>query len=149
HQGCSENKTPVHLFHRRAVTANDPYLKLSWFTWPSNVLLATVLDNDLHSLALPSICDRWLVYRETTLKEDVASSNDTIPIYSSATFERWRSWKEEVSTSTMNSAALEGHLDQRQLLFHTALTQLHIKDPDAVVERTWPEQFQREEEEAK
>jgi hypothetical protein len=149
HEGCAENKTPVHLFHPRAVTANDPYLKLSWFTWPSNVLLATVLDNDLHSLALPSICDRWLVYRETNLKEDVTSSIDTIPIYSSATSEQWRSWKEEVSTSTMNSAALEGHLDQCQRLFHTALTQLHIKDPDAVVERTWPAQFQQDEEEAK
>ncbi len=149
HEGCTENKTPINLFHPRAVTANDPYLKLSWFTWPSNVLLATLLDDDLHSLALPSICDRWLVHRETTLKEDAASSHKTVPIYSSMTLERWRTWEEEVSTSTTNNTALQGSLDQRQKLFHTALTILTIKDPDAVVERTWPEQFQQDEEEAK
>ena len=149
HDGCSENKIPVHLFHPRAVNANDPYFKLSWFTWPTNVLLATLLDDDLNSLALPSICDRWLVHRETILKEDAASSRKTVPIYSSVSLERWRTWEEEVSTNTANSTALQGLLDQRQKLFHTALTILNIKDPDVVVERTWPEQFQQDEEEAK
>jgi len=149
HEGCAGNKTPVNLFHPRAVTANDPYLKLAWFTWPSNVLLAAMLDDDQHSLASPSICDRWLVHRETTLKEDASFSPKTIPIYSSVSLERWRTWEEEVSTNTVNSTALQGFLDQRQKLFHTALTILNIKDPDAVVEYTWPEQFQQDEEEAK
>jgi hypothetical protein len=149
HEGCAGNKTPANLFHPRAVTANDPYLKLAWFTWPSNVLLATMLDDDQHSLASPSICDRWLVRRETTLKEDAAFSPKTIPSYSSVSLERWRTWEEEVSTNTVNSTALQGFLDQRQKLFHTALTILNIKDPDAVVEYTWPEQFQQDEEEAK
>jgi hypothetical protein len=147
--GCTKNKSPVHLFHPRAVTENDPYLKLSRFTWPSNVLLATLLDDDLNSLALPSICDRWLVHRETILKEDVATFHKTVPIYSSVLLERWRTWEEEVSTNTANSTALPGLLNYRQKLFHTALTILNIKDPDAVVERTWPEQFQQDEEEAK
>lgn len=146
HEGRAENKTPVNLFHPRAVTVNDPYLKLAWFTWPSNVLLATLLDDDQNSLALPSICDRWLVYRETALKEDTVSSQKTVPICSSVSLERWRTWEEETSTNTANSTALRGLLDQRQKLFHTALTILSIKDPDAVVERTWPEQFQQDEE---
>ncbi len=146
HEGCTENKTPVNLFHPRAVTANDPYFKLARFTWPSNVLLATLLDDDQNSLALPSICDRWLVHREPTLKEDAASSPKAVPIYSSVPLECWRTWKEEVNTSTANSSALQGLLDQRQKLFHTALTILNIKDPDAVVERTWPEQYQQDEE---
>jgi len=143
---CSENKTPVNLFHPRAVTANDPYLKLAWFTWPSNVLLATMFDDDQNSLASPSICDRWLVHRETILKEDAASSHKTVPIFSSVSLEQWRTWEEEVSTNAANSTALQVPLDQRQKLFHTALTLLNIKDPDAVVERTWPEQFQQDEE---
>ena len=90
HEFCTQYKTSVHLFHPRAVTENDPYLKLSWFTWPSNVLIATLLDDDLHSMVLPSICDRWLVHREPTLKEDAASSLEIVPIYSSMTLERWR-----------------------------------------------------------
>jgi len=149
HEFCIEHKTPVHLFHPRAVTEIDPYLKLSRFTWPSNVLLATMLDDDLHSLALPSICHRWLVHRETILSEDATSSHNAVPVYSRLTLERWRTWKEGVHTNAANSAVLQGFLDQRQKLFHTALTNLNIKDPDAVVERTWPEQFQQDEDEAK
>ena len=144
HEGCAGNKTPVHLFHPRAVTASDPYLKLAWFTWPSNVLLATMLDDDQHSLASPSICDCWLVYGEKTLKKDAAFSPKTVPICSSVSLERWRIWEEEVSTNTANSTTLQGLLDQRQKLFHTALTILNIKDPDAVVEHAWPEQFQQD-----
>ncbi len=146
---CAGNSTSVNLFHSRAVAAKDPYLNLASVTWPNNILLATILDDDLNSLAVPSVCDRWLVHRGTSVKEDTAFAHKTAPVCSGVLLEQWRIWREEVRTNSANSTELRDRLDHRQKLFHTALTMLNIKDPDAVVEHTWSEQFEQDEEEAK
>lgn len=151
HEGGTENKTPVHLFHPRAVSANDPYFKLTWFTWPSNVLLATMLDDDLHSLPLPSVCNRWLVQMNTELKSEAAPSLTTAHILSDTLLNQWKTWVQEIRVQAASKTYTEEYIDHRQKVFHTALTKLHFdeKKADSILEDIWPEQFQQDEEEAK
>lgn len=140
---------PVGLFHPRAIAANDPYLKLTRFIWPRNVLLAATLDDDLNSLPLPSTSDPWFVRMNPALKNETAPSLSMVAALYEIAWEQWEKWVQEVHLQAAGRTYPLEHLDYRQSLFHTALTMLHFdeKKADALVEKSWPEQLPPLEEE--
>jgi len=145
-EGNSAGITPINLFHPRALAPNDPYLELSWFTWPKNVLLAATLDNDLNGLPCPPVCDRWLVRMEP--KASAGSSTKSAPTCTGISLEQWQTWEQEIRSETAGSASTLELTDHRQKAFHAALTMLNVTDPDIVVEDAWPRQFQQDAKEA-
>jgi len=139
------NSASLPLFHPRAVASGDPYLSLAQFIWPSNLLLTATVDNDSYGHSMPSMCDPWTVPWETTFKESATYARRTFSGYSSASWEQWKAWQDEVQTNSMNNKDFHGALNQRQRLFYAALTLLDIKEPDTFIELIWPEQFQEDE----
>lgn len=150
-EGDAGNITPVNLFHPRSITARDPYLNLTRFTWPRNVLLVATLDDDLNSLPLPPVSDRWLVRMNPELKSEFTPSPHTGLMLSDVSLEQWEGWIQEIRLQAASKMYTLENLDRRQRLFHTALTMLHFdeKKADAIVEDSWLEQFKPAEEEAK
>lgn len=138
------SSTPLSLFHPRAVTRNDPYLMLTQFRWPANILLTATIDNEHQSLAMPSLCDRWTVHWEANFKESAAFSHRVSSIYSSAALEIWKAWRDEVHTNSGNNKDFHGSLNQRQKLLYSALTLLEIEDEDMLSELIWPDQFSQD-----
>ncbi len=139
---------PLSLCHPRAFTPDDPYLKLAWFIWPRNALLAVTLDNDLNSLPLPSVCDRWLARMEPKeRKMSLATTQQSAPVCSGISLEQWQTWEQEIRSHAANITSSLELTDPRQKAFHSALTMLNFKEPDDVIEHTWPKQFQQNEEE--
>jgi hypothetical protein len=145
HRISTLSSTPLPLFHPRAVARNDPYLALAQFKWPGNVLLTATFDNELHSLSMPSLCDRWTVHWEAIFKESAAFSHRTASTYSSAALELWKTWRDEVYANSVNNKDFHGSLNQRQKLLFSALTLLEIQDEDMLNELIWPDQFQQDE----
>jgi len=148
HEGCTRNITPINLFHPRTIAAHDPYLKLTRLTWPCNVLLATTLDDDLNSLPLSSVCNRWLVQMNPELQSESASSLNTVPILSDTSLEQWKTWVQEIRLQAASNTYTLEHIDHRQRVFHTALTMLHFdeKKADSIIEDIWQEQLPQDEE---
>ncbi len=147
HQGTIAGIIPLNLFHPRALDVNDPYFKLAWFTWPHNILLAVTLDDDFNSLTLPLVCNRWLVHMEAELKHTIAPSQKTVPVYSEVSLEQWQTWEQEIRSHASNITSSLELTDPRQKALHSALTMLNFKEPDDVIEHTWPKQFQQNGEE--
>lgn len=137
---------PINLFHPRAVDPDDPYFKLAWFTWPHNVLFAVTLDGDMNGLALPSMCERWLVQFavERSSKAYVATRK-LPPSCSEISLHQWHLWEQEIRSQIKPPADSEVQkaLDFWQHAFYTALTVLKVRNPDAVVKDIWPEQFEQ------
>ena len=142
---------PINLFHPRAIQPDDPYCKLAWFTWPSNILLAVTLDVDMNSLPLSSICDQWLVQfpvekssKRYATTQKLQLSNTEVSLH------QWHVWENEVRFPTDPPADLEvcQVLDFCQNVFYSALHILKVKDPDTVVKDIWPDQFEEADEEA-
>ncbi len=140
-----QSSTPLPLFHPRAVAKGDPYLPLAQFSWPANLLLTATVDNELHSHALPSVCDPWIVLWQTKNKESASYSRRTISSYSSISLEQWRSWRDEVQINSVSNKDFHGSLNQRQKLLYSALTLLNIEGDNLLRELIWPDQLQEDE----
>ncbi len=97
--------TPINLFHPLAITPDDPYFKLAWFTWPRNVLLALTCDDDMNSLPLPSACNRWLVrFKAVGSQKASAPAKKSSLLFSDTSLHWWQAWEEDVrSQTTMNA----------------------------------------------
>ncbi len=85
---------PLNLFHPRIFTPGDPYATLARFSWPSNLLIAGILDEAESSFPVPLECEDWLVRPETSiakLREDTTSG-----IATAINFSEWRNWRRDV-----------------------------------------------------
>lgn len=85
---------PLNLFHPRAFAPDDPYAALAQFSWPSNLLIAAILDEAESSFPVPFECENWMICPVTNLarlREDPVSG-----IASAINFSEWRNWRRDV-----------------------------------------------------
>lgn len=143
-QGTTETRHSIclNLFHPRALASDDPYQKLSSFTWPKNLLLGATFDHDISSLPLPMIYTSWFVRTKPkcSMKRSRVSSQKDWQVSP----QLWYTWEKELFTNVNNDQGEDWpeHLDQWQRQFYRSMQDLAIKedDIDALLEHIWPQQ---------
>lgn len=106
---------PLDLYHPRTFMPGDPYASLVRFTWPSNLLIAGILDEADSSFPVPSECENWMVRPDTgiaKLREDRVTG-----VATAINFSEWIDWRRDVyhraksdESATFSSALLEASL---------------------------------------
>lgn len=132
----------LNLFHPQALASDDPYQKLSSFTWPENVLLGATFDNEFSSLPIPMMYTSWFVRAEPKLITKRSRVNNQKDWQVSP--ELWYTWEKELFTTASNDQReyWSEHFDQWQRQFCNVLEDFDIQeeDVDALIEHIWPQQ---------
>lgn len=93
---------PLNLFHPHAFAPDDPYAALAQFSWPSNLLIAAILDEVESSFPVPLECENWMVRPETgiaKLHEETVSG-----VATAINFSVWMDWRRDLCRSVQSDA---------------------------------------------
>jgi hypothetical protein len=128
---------PLSLFHPHVLAADDPYQKLASFIWPENLLLGVTFDNDTSSLPLPEVYTSWFVPMHTKPKKPGHGNQGCWQVPP----EQWYTWEKRIHNSVCKKTDQEWpeYLDQWQLQFCQAMTDLGIDNVEDKIERIWPQ----------